>query len=172
MPKTVTRQRRGCDLNPGPTAPESSTLTTRLPRHNRQSVRLTGQDFCAGLGVKRARPYDLDLELTLAVGDAQLDFTHAQRTEHLPADDLARAETVDKRAELAVGTVADRRTQPAAHAHARARINVTAIVATYYYASWQRKLNAETAAVLHRITSLPLQCFNVDGWPAGRESGL
>ena len=29
--KTVTGQRRGCDLNPGPTAPESSTLTTRLP---------------------------------------------------------------------------------------------------------------------------------------------
>ena len=24
--KTVTRQRRGCDLNPGPSAPESSTL--------------------------------------------------------------------------------------------------------------------------------------------------
>ena len=33
LPKTVTRQRRDCDLNPGPTAPESSTLTTRLPRH-------------------------------------------------------------------------------------------------------------------------------------------
>jgi len=31
LPKTVTRQRRGCDLNPGPNAPESSTLTTRLP---------------------------------------------------------------------------------------------------------------------------------------------
>ena len=31
--KTVTRQRRGCDLNPGPSAPESSTLTTRLPSH-------------------------------------------------------------------------------------------------------------------------------------------
>jgi len=28
-----TRQRRGCDLNPGPSAPESSTLTTRLPSH-------------------------------------------------------------------------------------------------------------------------------------------
>ena len=27
LPKTVTRQRRGCDLNPGPSAPESSTLT-------------------------------------------------------------------------------------------------------------------------------------------------
>jgi len=33
LPKTVTRQRRGCDLNPGLFAPESSTLTTRLPSH-------------------------------------------------------------------------------------------------------------------------------------------
>jgi len=33
LPKTVTRQRRGCDLYPGPSAPESSTLTTRLPSH-------------------------------------------------------------------------------------------------------------------------------------------
>jgi len=33
LPKTVTRQRRGCDLNPGPSAPESSMLTTRLPSH-------------------------------------------------------------------------------------------------------------------------------------------
>jgi len=31
LPKTVTRQRRDCDLNPGLSAPESSTLTTRLP---------------------------------------------------------------------------------------------------------------------------------------------
>ena len=31
--KTVTRQRRGCDLNPGPCAPESSSLTTRPPSH-------------------------------------------------------------------------------------------------------------------------------------------
>ena len=31
--KTVTRQRRDCDLNPGPSAPESSTVTTRLPSH-------------------------------------------------------------------------------------------------------------------------------------------
>jgi len=31
LPKTVTRQRRDCDLNP--TEPESSTLTTRLPSH-------------------------------------------------------------------------------------------------------------------------------------------
>jgi len=33
LPKTVTRQRRDCDVNPGPSAPESSTLTTRLPSH-------------------------------------------------------------------------------------------------------------------------------------------
>ena len=34
LPKTVTRQRRGCDLNPGPSVPESSTLTTQLPSHS------------------------------------------------------------------------------------------------------------------------------------------
>jgi len=33
LPKIVTRQRRDCDLNPDPSAPESSTLTTRLPSH-------------------------------------------------------------------------------------------------------------------------------------------
>jgi len=33
LPKTVTRQRRGCDLNPRPSAPEFSTLTTLLPSH-------------------------------------------------------------------------------------------------------------------------------------------
>jgi len=31
LPKVVTRQRRDCDLNAGPSAPESSMLTTRLP---------------------------------------------------------------------------------------------------------------------------------------------
>jgi len=31
LPKTVARQHRNCDLNPGPSAPESSTLTTQLP---------------------------------------------------------------------------------------------------------------------------------------------
>jgi len=31
--KTVTRQHRGCDMNQGPTVPESSTLTTQLPIH-------------------------------------------------------------------------------------------------------------------------------------------
>jgi len=30
LPENVPRQRRDYDLNPGPSAPESSTLTTRL----------------------------------------------------------------------------------------------------------------------------------------------
>ena len=38
LPKTVIRQRRDCDLNPGPSAPESSTLTTRLPSHQTSTV--------------------------------------------------------------------------------------------------------------------------------------
>ena len=38
LPKTVTRQRRDCDLNTGPSAPESSTLTTRLPSHPSQHL--------------------------------------------------------------------------------------------------------------------------------------
>jgi len=33
LPKTAIGQRRDCDLNPCPSAPESSTLTTRLPSH-------------------------------------------------------------------------------------------------------------------------------------------
>ena len=33
LPETVTRQRCNCDLNPGPSAPEPSMLTTRLPTH-------------------------------------------------------------------------------------------------------------------------------------------
>ena len=40
LPKTVTPQRRGCDLNPGPSSPESSTLTTGLPSHPRSRPRL------------------------------------------------------------------------------------------------------------------------------------
>ena len=33
LPKTVMRQHRGCDLNLGPSMPESSTLMTQLPSH-------------------------------------------------------------------------------------------------------------------------------------------
>jgi len=44
LPKTDTRQRRDYDLNPGPSAPESSTLTTRLPSHPMKTGRLSIPD--------------------------------------------------------------------------------------------------------------------------------
>ena len=48
LPKTVTRQRRGCNLNPGLSALGSSTLTTRLPSHTivfcTKYVNFTGAD--------------------------------------------------------------------------------------------------------------------------------
>ena len=48
LPKTVTRQRRDCDLNPGPSAPESSTLTTRLPSQRHvMSVHASSPTVCA-----------------------------------------------------------------------------------------------------------------------------
>jgi len=48
LPKTVTGQRRDCDLNPGPSAPESSALATRLPSH--LSKRSTGGGvYCAAI---------------------------------------------------------------------------------------------------------------------------
>ena len=47
LPKTVTRQCRGCDLNPGPSVPESSTLTTRLPSYMSQSYLLVGSSDAA-----------------------------------------------------------------------------------------------------------------------------
>jgi len=44
LPKTVTRQRSDCDLNPGPSASESSTLTTRLPSHQPVASGLLNDD--------------------------------------------------------------------------------------------------------------------------------
>jgi len=47
LPKTVTRHRRDYDSNPGPSAPESSTLTTRLPSHpenNKIQYNVTSND--------------------------------------------------------------------------------------------------------------------------------
>ena len=38
LPKTVTRQCRDCDLNPGSSVPESGTLATRLPSHRTEVI--------------------------------------------------------------------------------------------------------------------------------------
>jgi len=45
LPKTVTRERSGYDLNPGPTAPESITLTTRLPSHASRGFKVVLPDL-------------------------------------------------------------------------------------------------------------------------------
>ena len=59
LPKTVTRQRCGCDLNPGPSAPESSMLTTRLPSQPLQNIRKqfyqTALGNCYGLKLPKCR---------------------------------------------------------------------------------------------------------------------
>ena len=47
LPKTVTQQHRGCDLNPGPSAPESSTLATRLPSQPIYSILYYMQSIAA-----------------------------------------------------------------------------------------------------------------------------
>ena len=44
----LTRHCRSCDLNPGPSAPESSMLTTRLPSHSDRNgvCAIHAQTFC------------------------------------------------------------------------------------------------------------------------------
>jgi len=49
LPETVTRRRRDCDLNPGRTAPESSTLSTRLPSHHPHAVALHVSRYSASM---------------------------------------------------------------------------------------------------------------------------
>ena len=61
LPKTVTRQRRDCDLNPGHSVPESSTLTTRLPSH--------GKGVCFKVLPERGVPTESGKELQI-LGDA------------------------------------------------------------------------------------------------------
>jgi len=62
LPKTVTRQRRDCDLSLGPSAPESSTLTTRLPSQPRSEVEKMLLEVEGGTRSTRSTP--------VAAGDA------------------------------------------------------------------------------------------------------
>ena len=60
LPKIATRQRRDCDLNPGPSAPESSMLTTRLSSHpgerrNIYSYSYSFNNSCQTAGVKQSK---------------------------------------------------------------------------------------------------------------------
>jgi len=60
LPKTVARQRRDCDLNPRPSAPESSTLTTRLPSHPCRRTRAENSRDPGGLWAFDHQTIDTD----------------------------------------------------------------------------------------------------------------
>ena len=85
LPKTVTRQRRDRDLNPGPSALDSNALTTRLPSHPiyctvfpryywlfSPTVLGTRQRSCCG-GVRRAEATEYTSEFRIT----SLNFTEA-----------------------------------------------------------------------------------------------
>ena len=52
LPKTVIRQHRDCDLNQGPSVPESSTLTTRLLSQPSQNISLRNTEYSTDLHKK------------------------------------------------------------------------------------------------------------------------
>ena len=90
LPKTVSRQRCDYDLNPGPSAPESSTLTTRLPSHS--VVVVTFKNTVVPLSPwihhthTHTHPFNGPLSRTTRVGRYQkgktnLDFTEARDSE-------------------------------------------------------------------------------------------
>jgi len=57
LPKTVTRQRRGCDLKPGPSAPESSTITKEIVPNDRScdvEARLPSSVVILGMALAKA----------------------------------------------------------------------------------------------------------------------
>jgi len=67
LPKTVTRQHRGCNLNPGPFVLESSMLISRLPSHPEEHTRPFNGPFSGTTQVSRYQK-----------GKTNLDFTEAR----------------------------------------------------------------------------------------------
>jgi len=88
LPKTVTQQRHGCNLNPGPSASESSTLTTRLPSHHKRVLLLTRKLQCQSIEgtfhvEKHTHPFYGPFSRTTQFsryqkGKTNLDFTEAR----------------------------------------------------------------------------------------------
>jgi len=73
LPKTVTRQRRGSDLNPGPSAAESSTLTTRLPSHPQNCKSQVVISISAELAIKVATAhFSLTSNVTITVVSSKM----------------------------------------------------------------------------------------------------
>ena len=96
LPKTVTRQRRDCSLNLGPSAPESSTLATRLPSHplflvpSFSSFLPSGGVVCAAVEYA-ASPEHSQLSAVSGTGDARSNgspVVDEERAEQGPASSL------------------------------------------------------------------------------------
>ena len=88
LPKIVTRQRRGCDLNPGPSALESSTLTTRLPSHpSREKVdKIPRCDYwCQILSTVTVPSYHFCARCRLSMNcvPGSVDMQHFQSPRHI-----------------------------------------------------------------------------------------
>ena len=68
LPKTIIRQRRDCDLNPGPSATQSSTLTTRLPSH--QAFYVAVNTTLLAFAAERRAAVDVDRKAAAPAADA------------------------------------------------------------------------------------------------------
>ena len=84
LPKTVTRQRRFCDLNPVHSAPESSTLTTWLPSHQSRITYIVynwfnnRRQFCVEISSRSSYQSDGDGEPIAGRRDVALDDDFVQ----------------------------------------------------------------------------------------------
>jgi len=88
LPKTVTRHRRDYDSNPGPSAPESSTLTTRLPSHpenNKIQYNVTSDDHLSRWTTSNAITRLLREHLTQATGHLVVAFIVTLERRNAPA---------------------------------------------------------------------------------------
>jgi len=83
LPKTVTRQRRGCDLKPGPTAPEYSTLATRLPSSDLLVIVLCDSAECEARRLQKEREREDALQQRLIhQTPSAADRPHQQLHQH------------------------------------------------------------------------------------------
>ena len=89
LPKTVTRQRRDCDLNPGPSAPEFSTLTTRLPSHPKLCLQ---HDFVARVNWRQLIVVFVALASRRQCGHRIADLTRDDQKQKQKHSGLARTD--------------------------------------------------------------------------------
>jgi len=102
LPKTVTRQRRSYDLNQGPSAPESSTLTTRLPSH--RVVPPTARNRCGHFWSAHPSVQNVDHATAASVVAGHIEVMLAMQVDNMriPQSSLKRQR---RRCQAALGTI-------------------------------------------------------------------